>query len=335
MSSTPQSIEAAAKPCVMVMHPHLEPVAALLEADYTVLRAWTQTWTLANDGAGPSRAGSDAVRAVVVAGDAPLDTSVLERLPSLKLIACFTTGYDGIDIAWARSRGLIVTHAPGANTKDVVDHALGMIIACRRRFQFGEATLRSGGWTPERRFITPSLTGQRVGIVGLGRIGLGVMAFCDQLGMTTSWWGPRPKADASRPRAESVLEMARASDVLVVCCPSDATNRRLISAEIIQAIGPDGLLVNVARGALVDEDALIAALKDGRLGGAALDVFETEPTPPERWADVPNTLLTPHMAGATRLGVANMVSMLRANLDSFFAGAVPPFLAPEFGTVSL
>ncbi len=319
MSSSLRPSVAAAKPCVMVIHPHLELVAAQLDADYTVLRAW----------AGPTRAELDAVRAVIVAGDAPLDKGQLERLPAVKLIACFTTGYDRIDVAWAKGRGLIVTHAPGANTRDVVDHAVGMIVACRRRFQFGDATLRSGGWTPDRRIITPSLAGQRVGIVGLGRIGLGVMAFCEPFGMIASWWGPRPKPDAPLPRAESLLQLAKDSDVLVVCCPSDATNHGLISAEIIQALGPDGLLVNVARGALVDEDALIAALKDGRLGGAALDVFATEPTPPDRWTDVPNTLLTPHMAGATRMGVANMLSMLRANLDAFFAGAVPPFLAPE------
>ncbi len=324
MSSPPQTNVAAAKPCVMVMHPHLELVAAQLEADYTILRAWLA----------PTPVELDAVRAVVVAGDAPLNARELERLPALKLIACFTTGYDRIDVAWAKARGLIVTNAPGANTQDVVDHAVGMIVACRRRFQFGDATLRSGGWTPERRYITPSLAGQRVGIVGLGRIGLGVMAFCEQFGMIVSWWGPRPKPDARPPRAESLLQMAKDSDVLVVCCPSDATNHGLISAEVIQALGPDGLLVNVARGALVDEDALIAALKDGRLGGAALDVFATEPTPAERWAGVPNTLLTPHMAGATRTGVANMLSMLRANLKAFFADAVPPFVSPELAALS-
>jgi len=157
------------------------------------------------------------------------------------------------------------------------------------------------------------------------------MGFCEQRGMIPSWWGPRAKPDAPQPRADSLLDMAKASEVLVVCCPSDASNRGLISAEIIAALGPDGLLVNVARGALVDEDALIAALKDGRLGGAALDVYATEPTPPERWADVPNTLLTPHMAGATRMGVGNMVAMLCANLEGFFAGSAPPFPAPGFG----
>jgi len=323
MSSDPWTTKAVIKPRVMLMHPHLELVAVQIEPDYTVLRAWT-SFTEAPRGA------LDAVRAVVVAGDAPLNRHELERLPALKLIACFTTGYDRIDLAWAKARGLIVAYAPGANTDDVVHHAVGMIIACRRRFQFGDAALRGGGWTQDRRIITPSLAGQRVGIVGLGRIGEGVMAFCEQMDMVTSWWGPRPKLHAPWPRADSLLQMAKASDVLVVCCPSDATNAGLISAEIIQAIGPDGLLVNVARGALVDEDALIAALKDGRLGGAALDVFATEPTPPDRWAGVPNTLLTPHMAGATRKAVANMVSKLRANLDGFFAGAGPPFLAPGF-----
>src|SRR5690606_12743223 len=136
---------------------------------------------------------------------------------------------------------------------------------------------------------------QRLGVVGLGAIGESVARRAEALRMDVSWWGPREK-DARWPRANSLLELARNSDVLVVACRADEDNRGLISAEVIDALGPQGLLVNVARGQLVDEGALIAALRSGRLGQAALDVFAEEPTDAARWADVPNTVLTPHTA---------------------------------------
>ncbi|MFP5296840.1 MAG: NAD(P)-dependent oxidoreductase, partial [Alphaproteobacteria bacterium] len=134
------------------------------------------------------------------------------------------------------------------------------------------------------------------------------------------WWGPREK-EAPWPRASTLLELARDSDVLVVACRADESNRGLISREVIEALGPQGLLVNVARGQLVDEDALIAALRAGRLGQAALDVFEDEPTDPARWADVPNTVLTPHTGGATTEAVQGMLMLLLENLQAAFSGA--------------
>ena len=137
--------------------------------------------------------------------------------------------------------------------------------------------------------------------------------------MAVSWWGPRPH-DAEWPRADSLLALAKASDILVVACKADETNRGLISQDIVEALGPDGLLVNVSRGQVVDEDALIAALKSGALGEAALDVFIEEPTDPARWADVPNVILTPHTAGATTAGVQGMLMLLIENLQAHFAG---------------
>jgi lactate dehydrogenase-like 2-hydroxyacid dehydrogenase len=137
--------------------------------------------------------------------------------------------------------------------------------------------------------------------------------------MAVRWWGPREK-DSPWPRAATLLELARDSDILVVACKADESNRGLISREVIEALGPQGLLVNVARGQLVDEDALIAALKDGRLGQAALDVFEEEPTDAARWADVPNTVLTPHTGGATTEAVQGMLMLLVQNLRAALAG---------------
>ncbi len=298
------------KPTVMVMQPHLEPVVGLLEADYDVLRAWRD----------PPSDQTTRVRAIVVAGEAPLDKAQIEAMPQLGLIACFTVGYDGIDVPWARARGLAVTHAPGANHEDVADHAIGLILASRRGIVSGDQAVRSGGWSAASRTITRSLGGQRVGIVGLGAIGEAVARRCGVMGMSVAWWGPRAKADAHWPRAETLEALARDSDILVVACRADETNRGLISATIIEALGSKGLLVNVGRGQLVDEDAVRSALKAGRLGAAALDVFAQEPTPPADWSDVPNTVLTPHTAGATQAAVAAMLTMLKTNLTAFFAG---------------
>jgi lactate dehydrogenase-like 2-hydroxyacid dehydrogenase len=295
-------------PAILIMQPHLAPLTALLEGAFTVHRFWE----------GPPVEAAAEIAAMVVAGEYPLDKALIERLPNLKLIACFTSGYDGIDVAWCRARGLAVTHAPGVNHEDVADHALGLILAARRMIVSGDAQVRSGAWTAETRTITPSLKDQRLGIVGLGAIGEAVARRAETFRMSVAWWGPREKP-AAWPRADSLIALARESDILVVACKADETNRGLISAIVMNALGPQGLLVNVARGQLVDEDALISALKSGRLGQAALDVFETEPTPASRWSDVPNLVLTPHTGGATTAGVQGMLMLLFQNLQAAFA----------------
>lgn len=297
------------RPALLIMQRHLAPLTAFLEGDYTVYRFWE----------GPPVEAQAEIRALVVAGEFPLDKHLIESLPRLELIACFTSGHDGIDVEWCRARGLPVTHAPGVNHEDVADHALGLIIAARRQIAAGDRSLRAGGWTPDSKMITPSLKGQRVGVVGLGAIGEAVARRAGAMRMPVRWWGPREK-DSPWPRAASLLELARDSDILVVACKADESNRGLVSRAVIEALGPQGLLVNVARGQLVDESELIAALRDGRLGQAALDVFEDEPTDPGRWGDVPNTVLTPHTAGATTEAVQGMLMLLIQNLKAAFAG---------------
>lgn len=306
------------RPALLIMQRHLAPLTAFLESQYDVYRFWE----------GPPVEAAHDIGALVVAGEFPLDKHLVESLPNLKLIACFTSGYDGIDTGWCRARGLAVTHAPGVNHEDVADHAIGLVLAARRRIVTGDQALRAGGWTAESKLITPSLKGQRLGVVGLGAIGEAVARRAEALRMAVSWWGPREK-EAAWPRAESLLDLARDSDVLVVACRADDDNVGLISREVIEALGPDGLLVNVARGQLVDEDALIAALKDGRLGQAALDVFEDEPTEAARWAGVPNTVLTPHTGGATTEAVQGMLMLLLQNLAAAFAGEPLKTPVPE------
>ncbi len=297
------------RPAVLIMQPHLAPLTAFLESAYTVYRFWE----------GPPVEAQNEIRALVVAGEFPLDKHLIESLPRLQLIACFTSGYDGIDVDWCRARGLPVSHAPGVNHEDVADHALGLILSARRQIASGDRALRAGDWTVTAKTITTSLNGQRLGIVGLGAIGEAVARRAEILRMPVRWWSPREKP-APWPRAASLIDLAKGSDILVVACRADEDNRGLISAEVIEALGPQGLLVNIARGQLVDEAALIAALRDGRLGQAALDVFEDEPTDPARWADVPNTVLTPHTGGATTEAVQGMLMLLLQNLAAAFAG---------------
>ncbi|MFI4973486.1 MAG: 2-hydroxyacid dehydrogenase [Caulobacterales bacterium] len=298
------------KPALLIIQPHLGVLTPFFEADYTVWRLWEA----------PPLEATRAIRAIVTAGEYPLDRALAEHLPNLGLIACFTAGYDGVDLVWARERGLKVSHSPGVNHEDVADHAMGLVLGSWRRIVEGDRALRAGEWHAYEKVMTPSLAGKRLGVVGLGAIGEAVARRAEAFGLRVGWWGPRAKADAPWPRARGLLALAAASDILVVAARADEGNRGLISREVIEAVGPTGLLVNVSRGQLVDEDALIAALKDGRLGSAALDVFESEPTAPERWADVPNTVLTPHTAGATAAALPKMVELTRENLRRFFAG---------------
>ncbi len=298
------------KPDLLIVQPHLGFLGPILETDFTVWRFWE----------GPPLEAVEFIRALVVAGEFPVDKALAESLPNLGLIACFTAGYDGVDLAWARERGLKVSHSPGVNHEDVADHALGLMLAAWRKIVVGDRLVRAGGWKPHEKMSTPSLTGRRVGVVGLGDIGSAIGRRCEAFGLAVSWWGPRDKAQAPWPKAASLIDLANESDILFVACRSDAGSRGLIGAPVLEALGPSGLLVNVSRGQVVDEDALIAALKSGVLGGAALDVYAEEPTPPARWAEVPHTVLTPHTAGATAAAVPKMVALTRENLRRFFAG---------------
>ncbi|HEV2365743.1 MAG TPA: 2-hydroxyacid dehydrogenase [Caulobacteraceae bacterium] len=298
------------KPALLILQPHLGMLSPFLEAHYAVWRLWE----------GPPREAEHLIEAIIAAGEYPIPKRLAESLPRLGLIAFFTAGYEGVDLDWARERGLKVSHSPGVNHEDVADHAMGLVIAAWRKILEGDRQVRSGAWTAAEKMMTPSLGGARLGIVGLGRIGEAVARRAEPFGLEISWWGPRPKPEAPWPRADSLLDLARDSDILLVACAANDDTRGLISAEVIDAVGPDGLVVNVARGMVVDEKALIAALRAGTLGAAALDVFETEPTPAQRWAEVPNIVLTPHSAGAATAAIPRMLALTLENLRRFFAG---------------
>lgn len=297
----------------------LAPVVPLLARDYDVMMLWEE----------PDAAALARVDAVIWAGEFVLERALVDAMPRLSLIACFTVGYDGVDLALTRERGIAVSHAGDANAQDVADHAIGLMIAQRRWIVGGDRHVRSGQWTMAAKTRTRSMGGAKLGIVGMGSIGVAVAERAQAMRMQVRWWGPREKPALPWPRTASLEALARESDILLVAARADESNRGMISAAILEALGPEGLLVNVARGQLVDEAALIAALTSGRLGGAAIDVYDPEPTDPKRWADVPNVVLTPHTGGATHEAVAHMAQMLLANLTAHFADK--PLISPVRG----
>jgi lactate dehydrogenase-like 2-hydroxyacid dehydrogenase len=298
-----------------------EPLALIAVPFLTVLEpafqggglATARAWELTDEQRGR-------VRSIVHAGEVALTPEFLSTLPGLGLIACVSVGYDGIDVGWCRANGIEVTHARGLNAEDVADHAIGLMLAAWRSIPALDRTVREGRWVQEERIGTqPSLGGRTLGVVGLGHIGAAVARRAEAFRLSVHWWSPRAK-DAPWPRAESLLALAQASDILVVCARAEATNRGMISAEVIEAVGPNGMIVNVGRGSLIDEPALREALKAGRLWRAALDVFAQEPTPAEAWADVPNAVLTPHIAGSSNEAVPLMVAQAIDNVQRFLAG---------------
>lgn len=306
-------------PLVLISHPMLAPLQPALEAaGLKVRRAW------ALDEADRPR-----VRVIVHAGEFVLAPEFLASFADLGLIAVVSAGYDGVDVAWCRARGIEVTHAAGVNAEDVADHAMGLLIAGWRDLAEGDRIVREGRWRIEDRMAPqPSLTGRRLGILGLGHIGRAVARRAEACRLQVSWWGPNAKPTPWS-RAENLLALAESSDILVIACRGGAATRGLVTREIIDAVGPAGMIVNVSRGSVVDEDALIEALKAGRLRRAALDVFATEPTPAARWADVPGVLLTPHRAGGTTEGIPQLLAQALDNVQRFLEGQ--PVTSPVQG----
>jgi lactate dehydrogenase-like 2-hydroxyacid dehydrogenase len=259
------------------------------------------------------------VRLLVTYGGNPRLPALLDALPNLGCLLVSGAGYEGIDFDLLGARGIVSANNGPANSEDVADLAVGLAIAARREIIQGDRLVRDGQWVMNGG-ATRSFCAMRAGIVGYGYIGKAVARRLDGFGIASRWWGPRAKPDESRPRAESLLDLARDSDLLVIACPGGEETHRIVNREVIEAVGPAGLIVTVARGSVIDEDALIAALRDGRLGAAGLDVFEKEPTPAERWADVPNVILSPHRAGISDAATNRTISVTVENIRRFLAG---------------
>jgi len=264
------------------------------------------------------------VRALVTTGARGVGTSILEALPGLELIAIRGVGTDGVDLAYAHARGIAVTTTPDVLTEDVADLALALLLATARRVCVGDAFVRAGLWPTRDLPLATRVSGKRAGIYGLGRIGHAIARRALGFGMPVAYTGRRAQEGVPYPFVPDLAELARDSDVLFLAASGSPENRNVVDAQVLDALGPRGILVNVARGSLVDEAALVEALTAGRLGGAGLDAFQDEPRVPEALLALPNVVLQPHQGSATAETRLDMGNLVLANLEAHFAGRPLP-----------
>ena len=262
------------------------------------------------------------VRAVVTGGHIGVPPELVARLPALGIVAINGVGFDKVDLEEARRRGIRVSITPNVLTDDVADLAVGLVIALLRDIPASDRHVREGLWPVRERPLSRKVSGRRFGIIGLGNIGSAIAARLAPFG-SIAYSDLKPKQSPYE-FVPSAAQLARQSEVLILATTANASTRQLVGREVLEALGPNGYLVNVARGSLVDEEELIRALRDRRIAGAALDVFADEPRVPESLRSMPNVILTPHIASATVETREAMARAVVANLDAYFAGQPPP-----------
>jgi lactate dehydrogenase-like 2-hydroxyacid dehydrogenase len=268
------------------------------------------------------------VRGLVQGGGTVTPTELLEQLPKLEIISVFGVGYDGVPVAYCKQRGLKVTNTPDVLTDDVADVALGLILMTGRGFVHLNRFVHAGGWEKRAPELTTKLSGRKVGILGLGRIGKAIAQRVAAMGMKVAYTGRKPQ-DVSYEYVRDLKALAAAVDFLVVACPGGAATKNIVNAEVLAALGRKGTLINIARGSIVDEPALVAALEAGAIKGAGLDVFVEEPRIPAKLLALENVVLLPHVGSATRETRQAMGDLCKANLDAYFAGKGVLTLIPE------
>jgi len=302
------------KPGLLVMRKPSEDLLAKLEQRYTLHRLYDAS----SKDEMLARVAPD-IHAILTFGG-PVDRALMQRLPNLRIVSTWTVGYDAIDVDAASERGIVVTNTPDVLTDEVADLTIGLLIATLREIPRAEAHLRAGKWKSGAYPVTASLRGRRVGIVGLGRIGRAIARRLEGFDVPIAYNGRRPQADVAYTYVADLKALAQDSDVLIVATPGGAGTQHLIGADVLKALGPQGVLVNIARGSVVDQAALTTALKDGTILAAGLDVFENEPNVPDELIALPNTVLLPHVASATGPTRYAMESLATDNLLAFAEG---------------
>ncbi|HQZ12159.1 MAG TPA: 2-hydroxyacid dehydrogenase [Devosia sp.] len=261
---------------------------------------------------------ADRVRAVV-SGPAP--ASVINALPKLEIVAHFGVGYDSVDTEAAKARGVAVTNTPDVLTNAVAELTVGMMLALARQIVVADKYIRDGKWKVTYGFpFAQELNGKTVGILGLGRIGKEIATRLQAMRMRVVYHGRRQQMDEPYVYYDNLVDMARDSDWLVIIAPGGKDTAKLVDRKVLEALGPEGYLMNIARGSLVDEPVLVEMLKSGALGGAALDVFASEPTVPEELYALDNVVLAPHIGSATQQTRDKMGQLVIDNLEAHFAG---------------
>jgi hydroxypyruvate reductase len=267
------------------------------------------------------------IRAITGGGESLVSRELMQQLPALEMISIMGVGYDKVDVRAAIERGIPVTHTPEVLNDEVADLALALMLSVARRVPQADRHVRENRWAEQGPMpLATKVSGKRLGIVGLGRIGKAIAQRAQGFGMSIAYTGRTQQAGVSFPYYPTAKALAANVDFLVVITPGGEGTRRMINAEVLQALGPKGFLINVARGTVVDEAALVDALQRGVIAGAGLDVFEDEPRVPEALRALGNVVLTPHMASATHETRQAMADLALANLQAHFAGQ--PLLSP-------
>jgi lactate dehydrogenase-like 2-hydroxyacid dehydrogenase len=267
------------------------------------------------------------IRGIATEANRGADRALIEALPRLEVISLFGVGTDSVDLAAARERNIPVTNTPGILTDEVADLAIGLMLASARQIVFADRYVRDGSWGSKGPIpLGRSVGGKTMGVLGLGGIGRAIADRGAAFRMRIIYSGPRRKPEVPYEYVADIVELARESDYLMIACRGGPETRHLVSAAVIDALGPAGTLINVARGSVVDEVALIAALAEGRLGHAALDVFESEPNPSPELLKLPNVLVQPHHGSATVETRTAIGQLMIDNLGAHFAHK--PLLTP-------
>ena len=263
------------------------------------------------------------------------DAGLIDALPNLQIIGNFGVGYDAVDAKHAATRNVMVTNTPDVLTDEVADTTIGLLIDTVRELSKSQAFLRAGNWVKEGRYPLSklSLRGRKVGIFGLGRIGKAVARRIEAFGLPIAYHNRRQASDVHYDYYPSLKELAKAVDTLILVAPGGAETAKAVDADVLEALGADGVLINVGRGSLVDEDALVAALNNGTIAAAGLDVFANEPHVSQGLLDAPNTVLLPHIASASQKTRQAMADLVIDNLIAWFdtGSALTP--VPETGHV--
>lgn len=270
------------------------------------------------------------IRAFAGSGESKVSADLIAQLPALEIVSVMGVGYDGVDMAAAKKRGIMVTHTPDVLNDDVADLAIGLMLSAARQLPQADRWVREGKWASSGPMpLARKMSGARLGLVGMGRIGQAIAQRALAFGMSVAYTARSPKPHLPHAFHEDVRELAAQSDFLVVITPGGAGTRHLIDREVLEALGPKGILVNVARGSVVDEAALVDALQRGVIGGAGLDVFEAEPDVPQALREMPHVVLAPHIGSATAQTRQAMADLAMDNLRAHFAGKPVLTAVPE------
>jgi lactate dehydrogenase-like 2-hydroxyacid dehydrogenase len=312
---------AAQKIDVLMAGPQAPVLMAAVERDYNVHKLW-----LAADRDAYLSKHADIIRGIVTNAPVGADARLIDALPRLEIIASFGVGLDAIDLETARRRGVIVTNTPGVLNDAVADMGLALLLAVSRRICEADRFVREGKWLQGKFPLGIGLHGKTCGIFGMGNIGRGVAVRAEAFGMRIAYFDPSPKPDLNYKHYEDAQALASDADFLVLTLPGGKATHHLVNAQILAALGPTGFLINIARGSVVDQAALIHALKAGEIAGAGLDVFEHEPSVPQELMALENVVLAPHIASGTNETRNAMSELTFANLHAHFTGK--PVLTP-------